>query len=80
MDRKDRKLVRGIIIINVIIIMISIFLWIRYVNNIGVLFTVISIWTSFIAVRIMVNRYGVTEYRFANNQLIDRLLKKLVKW
>ena len=80
MDRKDRKLVRRIIIINVIIIMISIFLWIRYVNNIGVLITVISIWTSFLVIRIMANRYGVIEYRFANNHLVDRLLKKLVKW
>lgn len=80
MDRKDRKLVRAIVVINVIIIMISIFLWMKYVSYIGVLITVISIWTSFILIRIMANRYGVSEYRFAHNHLIDRLLKKLVKW
>lgn len=80
MDRNDRKLVAKIIIINVIIVILSIFLWIRYASHIGILITVISFWASFILMRIMVNRYGVIEYRFSNNALVDRLLKKLVKW
>lgn len=75
----DRKLVRGIIVINVIIVMLSIFLWVRYINYIGVLITIISIWISLFVIRIIVNRYGVSEYRFANNDLVDRLLKKLIK-
>jgi uncharacterized membrane protein len=80
MDRKDRKLVRAIIVINIIVVMISIFLWVKYANDVGILITVMSIWTSYFVIRIMANRYGVTEYRFAANQLVDRLLKKLVKW
>lgn len=80
MDRNDRKLVRGIVVINAIIVIVSIFLWVRYASHIGILITVISIWTSFIVIRIIANRYGVIEYRFSSNILIDRLLKKLVKW
>lgn len=80
MDRKDKKFIKGIIAINTIAVAISIFLWVVYNSYIGVLLTVISIWSSFIALRIIMNKYGVYEYRFANNYLIDRLLKKLVKW
>lgn len=80
MDRKDERFIKGIIATNIIVIVISIFLWVIYSSYIGVLLTVISIWSSFIAVRIIINKYGVCEYRFADNYLIDRLLKKLVKW
>jgi hypothetical protein len=80
MDRKDRRLVRAIIIINIIVLLISILLWVKYASDVGILITVISIWSSFFIIRILANRYGVTEYRFATNQLMNRLLKKLVKW
>jgi hypothetical protein len=80
MDRKDKRFIKGIIVANVIVVVISIFLWVRYSDNIGVLLTVISVWSSFITLRIIMNKYGVCEYRFVNNCLIDRLLKKLVKW
>jgi hypothetical protein len=76
----ERKLVRDIIVINIMIVIISIFLWFIYSTNIGILITVISMWASFIVIRIIANRYGVTEYHLSDNVLIDRLLKKLVKW
>jgi hypothetical protein len=80
MDRKDKKFIKGIIATNIIVVVISIFLWVKYNSHIGILITIVSIWSSFIAIRIRMNKYGVCEYRFANNYLIDRLLKKLVKW
>jgi hypothetical protein len=80
MDRKDKRFVKGIVVTNVIVVVISIFLWTRFNSSIGVLLTVISIWSSFIALHIIINKYGAYEYRFANNYLIDRLLKKLLKW
>jgi len=80
MDRKDRRLIRGIIVTNVIVVMISIFLWVRYVSYVGILIVTISILSSFVAIRIMANKYGVCEYRFTNNCLVDKAIKKLVKW
>lgn len=80
MDRKDRKLIRGIIVANVIVIAISIFLFIRYNNNIGILITIISLWTSFIAIRIIINRYGVCTCGYVSNHFKDRFLRKLMKW
>lgn len=80
MDRKDRRLIRGIITTNIIVVAISIFLWARYNSYVGILITIISIWASFVAMRIIMNKYGVCEYRFANNCFMDRLIKKLIKW
>jgi hypothetical protein len=76
MDRKGRKLIKEIIVINIIVIVISIFLLIRYNNNIGILITIISLWTSFTIVRIIMNKYGVNK----SNSIRDRLIRKLMKW
>lgn len=80
MDRKDRKLIRGIIVTNIIVVAISIFLWARYDSYVGALITIVSIWSSFIAVRIMMNKYGVCEYQLVGNCFVDNLIKKLIKW
>ncbi len=79
MDRKDRKFFKRVIIKNVIVVVFSIFLWIRYGTYIGILITMISIWTSFIAIRIMMNRYGVCEYGYVSNNFRDRLIRKLIR-
>ena len=80
MDRKDKKLIKGIIAMNIIVIIISIFLWTRYNSCVGILITVISLWTSLIAVRIIVNRYGVCTYGYTSDCFRDRLVRRLMKW
>lgn len=78
MDRKDKKLIKEIIVVNVIVIAMSIFLWARYNNYIGVLITIISLWTSFVAIRIIMNKYGVCTYCYTSNRFKDRLIRKLM--
>jgi hypothetical protein len=80
MDRKDRKLIRGIIAANIIVAAVAIFLWARYNSYIGILIAIISMWTSFTVVRIMMNKYGVCEYYYGGNDLRDRFIRKLMKW
>lgn len=80
MDRKDKKLIREIIATNVIVMIISIFLFTRYESNVGILIAIISLWASFIAIRIIVNRYGVCSYGYTSNCFSDRLIRKLMKW
>lgn len=80
MDRKDKKLIKGIIAMNIIVIIISIFLWARYNSYVGILITVISLWTSIISTRIIVNRYGVSTYCYNGNCIRDRLMRRLMKW
>ena len=79
MDRKDRKLIKEIIIMNAIIVAISIFLWIKYDRHIGFVVSVIILWASFLAIRIMVNRYGVYANGYKNGNILDRLIRKLMK-
>ncbi len=80
MDRKNRKFFERVIIKNAIVVAFSIFLWIRYGTYIGILITMISIWASFIAIRIMMNKYGVCEYGCVSKNFRDRLIRKLIRW
>jgi UPF0716 family protein affecting phage T7 exclusion len=80
MDRKDRRLIRGIILTNIIVVMVSIFLWVRYGRHIGILITIVLMWSSFIAVRIIMNRHGIYAYHCTRNCFVDRLIEKVMKW
>ena len=80
MDRKDKRLIREIIAGNVIIVAISIFLWARYNSHIGFLVTIMSIWISFMSIRIIMNRHGVCMYDCSGNCLKDRFVRKLLRW
>lgn len=80
MDRKDKKLIKEIIIANIIVGAISIFLCVRYDNYIGILITIISLWTSFIVIRIIMNRHGALTYCYTSNHFKDRLIRKLIKF
>ena len=80
MDRKDKELIREIIAGNAIIAAISIFLWVRYYNHIGFLVTIISLWVSFVSIRIIMNRHGVCMYDYSSNSFKDRFVRKLLRW
>ncbi len=80
MARNDKKLIKEIIAMNIIVIIISTLLWVKYHKYIGVLITVISLWASLIAIRIIMNRYGVCSYSYTGNCIRDRLIRKLMKW
>lgn len=80
MERKDRKLIREIIAANVIVAAISVFLWAKYNSHIVILIAIMLMWTSFIAMRIMMNKYGVYEYYHGNGCFRDRFIRKLMKW
>lgn len=77
MYRKDRRLIRGIILVNIIVVMISIFLWVRYDIHAGMLITIVSLWSSFVATRIIMNGHGA--YHCTKSYFVDRLIEKLVK-
>lgn len=79
MDRKDKRLIKEIIILDVIIVAISIFLWIMKGIHIGILISIILFWVSFISIRIIVNKYGIYSYEYTSNSFRNRIIKKLMK-
>lgn len=80
MDRRDIRLIREIVAVDIVVIIISIFLWTRYHSDIGILITVVSMWTSFIFIRVVINKRRSLGYHLTDNCSIDRLIKKFVKW
>ncbi len=80
MDGKYRRLIRGIVVINIMAVAMSIFLWVIYGSYAGILVVITVMWTSFTVVRIIMSRHRVYEYRCIGNCFVDRLVKKLIRW
>ncbi len=79
MDRKDKRLVKEIVVADIIIVIISIFLWIRYNVHIGIIVSIILLWASFISIRIITNKHGIYSLGYKSSSTRDKIIRKLMR-